>query len=56
MCIHCSKHLRDQDFQSHIYLEIHWEKSLQIVVPFSRIIVLDNAVVAEKNGKTFIFT
>ena len=48
--IHCSKHLRDQTFKA-IHLEIYWEKSFQIVVLvvlFSRIIVLDNAVVAEK--------
>ncbi len=53
--IHCSKHLREQTFKA-IYLEIYWEKSFQIVVLFSRFIVLDNAVVAEKNSKTLFFT
>ncbi len=45
--VHCSKYLRDQIFKA-IYLEIHWGKSFQIVVLFSWIILLDNAVVAEK--------
>ncbi len=42
------KTFKGSDFQSHIFRNI-LEKSLQIVVLFSRIIVLDNAVVAEKN-------
>ncbi len=45
--IHCSKHLRDRTFKA-IYLEFLGEKSFQIVVLFSRITVLDNAVVAGK--------
>ncbi len=52
--MHCSKNLRDQTFKA-IYLEIYWEKSLQIVVRFSRNIVLDNAVVAEKNSKIYFY-
>ncbi len=53
--IHCSKHLRDQTFRA-IYLEIYWGKSFQIVVLFSRIIVLDNPVVTEKKlAKCFFF-
>ena len=52
--IHCSKHLRDQTFKA-LYLKIYWEKSFQIVALFSGIIVLNNAVVAEKNEQTFIF-
>ncbi len=40
-------YLREQIFKA-IYLEIYWEKSFQIVVLFSWIILLDNAVVAEK--------
>ncbi len=47
--LHCSKYLRDQVFKAiMIYLKIYWEKSFQIVVMFSWIILLDNAVVAEK--------
>ncbi len=46
--------IRDQTFKA-IYVEIYWEKSFQIVVLFSRIIVLDNAVVAEKNTKTIFY-
>ncbi len=45
--IHCSKHLRDQTFKA-IYLEMYWEKSFQIAVLLSRIIVRDNTVVAKK--------
>ncbi len=45
--IHCSKYLREQIFKA-IYLEIYWEKPFQIVVLFSWISLLDNAVVAEK--------
>ncbi len=52
--IHCSKYLRDQIFKA-IYLEIYWEKSFQIVVLFSWIILLDNAVVGEKKLANFIF-
>ncbi len=32
--IHCSKYSRDQIFKA-VYLEIYWEKSFKIVVPFS---------------------
>ena len=42
------KILKEQIFKA-IYLEIYWEKSFQNVVLFSWIILLDNAVVAEKN-------
>ncbi len=38
--------LRDQIFKA-IYLAIYWEKSFQMLVLFSWIILLDNAVVAE---------
>ncbi len=34
---------------------MYWEKSFQIVVLFSWIILLDNAVVAEKISKTLFF-
>ncbi len=53
--LHCSKYLREQIFKA-IYLEIYWEKSFQIVVLFSWIILLDNAIVAEKNSKSVFFT
>ncbi len=39
-----------------MYVEIYWEKSFQVVVLFSRIIVVDKAVVAEKNSKNLFFT
>ena len=46
----------DQTFKS-IYLEIYWGKSFQIVFLFSRIIVHDNEVVAEKKlAKLYFFT
>ena len=52
--LHCSRHLRDQSFKE-IYLEIYWKKSFQIVVLFSRIIVLGNAVVTEKKISKILF-
>ncbi len=41
------KIFKGSDFQSHIF-GISWEKSFRIVVLFSWIILLDNAVLAEK--------
>ncbi len=52
--LHCSKRLSCQTFKA-IRLEIYWEKSFQIVVLFSRIIVLDNAVVAQKIAKVIFY-
>ncbi len=48
------KTFKDQTFKA-IYLEIYWEKSFRIVVLFCRIILLDDAVVAEKNSKKLYF-
>ncbi len=50
--IHCSKYFKGSDFQSHIFGNI-LGKSFQIVVIFSWIILLDNAVAAEKIAKLY---
>ena len=52
--LHYSKYLREQIFKAK-YLEIYWEKSFQILVLFSWIILLDNAVVAEKKISKTVF-
>ncbi len=51
LIIYCLKHLKDQTFKAiilYLVIDIYWGKPFQIVVLFSRIIVPDNAVVAEQ--------